>query len=99
MGRPVLFRMMMHAKEMPEKKGGESFHKARGRGSIQLKCEEDFKEDAPVQTAMRFKLSVGHAPWRPGRLDFAQASVGGLPAFRSVWDLRTFADATTETFT
>merc|ERR1712183_42901 len=71
LGRPVPFRLMVQPKEMF--KGGDSFAKARGFGSIQLKCEDALMEDTLLRhTALTFRFAVGQVPWRGDvRHDFA----------------------------
>jgi len=46
-GHPsVTFKMMIYPKVSSENKGGASFKKAKGKGSIQLKCEAELEEAA-----------------------------------------------------
>merc|ERR550525_80121 len=61
LGRPVPFRLMVQPKSTSGAKGGESFEKARGLGSIQLKCEEALTEHAAGSTVVTFRLAVGSA--------------------------------------
>jgi len=100
MGRPIPFRLMVQPKDVSHGKGGESFAKARGFGSIQLKCEEAFMEHVAGPTVLAFRLAVGTATWRgPVRHDFAAASAMGLPVGRHIWNFRTAVDSVSQTVT
>merc|ERR1719210_2844748 len=96
MGHPVPFRMMMQPKRMSEVKGGQSFSKARGWGSIQLKCEEDLVGSL---TALAFKFAVGGASWRgPVKHDFACKSTASLLTGQHEWNFRSAVDTSSQTF-
>jgi len=98
LGKLVPFRLMVQPKE--KFKGGDNFAKARGLGSIQLKCEDTLMEEALQRTALTFRLAVGQMPWRAHvRHDFAGASAAGLPAGQQEWNFRKAADPSSQTIT
>merc|ERR1719203_1856435 len=94
MGAAVQFRLMVYAKRRSQKKGGDNFGKARGSGSIHLKCEANHLEEHPRQSLLAFRIAVGSEPWRgPVTHDFALESVAGLPAIQQYWNPRTAASS------
>merc|ERR550525_399894 len=100
LGRPVPFRLMVQPKTTSAARGRESFAKAHGMGSIQLKCEEALAQDSVETSVVAFSLAVGSASWRgPIRHDFAGASAAGLPAETRAWNFRTAVDSESHTIT
>lgn len=83
---PAAFRIMLHSKSVSCTKGGCSFRKARGWGSVQLKCEaEVLSGPAPVS----FRVQIGDQPARgPVCHDFAQSAVASFPKGQEQWDFR-----------
>lgn len=93
-GGHMLFRMMVQPADTPHGRGSVSFDRSHGRGSIQLKCEGSFEENATSSFIVKFKLSVGRKAWRgPVIHDFAQASVANLPSACCDWNFRSAVDA------
>merc|ERR1712183_23663 len=82
---------------MSEVKGRQSFSKAHGCGTIQLKCVEAL---VGSQTTLAFKLAVGRSSWQgPVKHDFACTSTAGLPTGSHEWNFRSAVDASSQTFT
>merc|ERR1719491_1158283 len=70
-GRPVPFKIILQAKKKSQSRGGETFCRARGVGSVQLKCEAS-SDDLPAHTMLSFRVAVGQDAWRgPVTHDFA----------------------------
>lgn len=95
MGRPVPFKVMLTPKEVTNRKGGQSFKRSRGVGSIQLKCEsvEDFTEVVSV------KFSVGRSLARgPVVHDFSQTGVCSLKSDQENWDFTKAVDRVSQSF-
>lgn len=93
----VPFRIMVQAKRKSHKKGGDSFGKARGVGSIHLKCEA-LVEEIFRQATFELMISVGGTLWRgPVRHNFARDSVAGLPPCQQNWNLRSAVVAASQT--
>jgi len=95
---PGSFRMMLLPKVVDERKGGASFKRAKGRGLVQVKCEENLLAD-PGSSVLVLRLSVrgggGAEPEGPGtrepargpvRHDFAERGICGLPKEEEEWD-------------
>lgn len=98
MVRPIPFRMMLLPREVTDKKGGHCFKKARGAGSVQLKCEADL-EDSAFDTTLTFRVSAGGEKQRgPVTHDFARTGVCSLPTKEQLWHFSDFIDATSQTF-
>lgn len=53
---PGDFRMMLLPKAVDDRKGGASFRRAKGRGLVQVKCEENL--DDPRDSKLSLRLSV-----------------------------------------
>merc|ERR1719210_698683 len=77
-GEPVQFKMIMRPKVMSDEKGGGSFKKARGRGTIKLRCLNDV--DTSVRPVVNFRIAVGSGdpakqakPRGPVRHDFSES--------------------------
>jgi len=100
LGRPVPFRLMLQPKSTSGAKGAESFARARGLASVQLKCEESLKADAAGTSVVAFRVAAGPLSWRgPVRHDFAGTSAASLPSNQRMWDLRTATDSESRTVT
>jgi hypothetical protein len=99
MERPMPFRMMLLPREVTDKKGGHCFKKARGTGSVQLKCEADL-EDSGLNATVAFKISAGGEMQQrgPAMHDFAQAGVCGLPKKEQLWHFNDGIDTSSQTF-
>lgn len=57
---PGTFRMMLYPKVVSDRKGGASFKKAKGRGSVHLKCESPDGEVHHGTIGFMFLVSRGH---------------------------------------
>lgn len=102
---PLPFKMTVTPKVVSDGKGGASFRKAKGKASIQLKCEaprEDM-ESYPI----RFYLSAFSGrqedprtlPERgPVTCNFAQSGICGLPKDCEIWDFPEAVDQASQTF-
>merc|ERR1712048_1490430 len=85
----VTCRLMIQPSFVGERKGQGGFKKAKGKGSIQLKCESNTSIDVPH---LSFSLTIGtNGSWQPPRgpvnLSFANSSVCSLPRDEE-WDFR-----------
>uniref|UniRef100_A0A7S4QUA4 Uncharacterized protein n=1 Tax=Alexandrium monilatum TaxID=311494 RepID=A0A7S4QUA4_9DINO len=95
--RPVPFKMMMCPKTVSDRRGGHCFKKAKGVGSIQLKCEAGGNL---LPRRLTFRLSVGQEPPRgPVVHDFVQEGVAQLPEEQRQWDLARAVDGAQQTLT
>merc|ERR1712151_531709 len=63
----VPFRIIMHPKSVKGDLGGACFKKARGLGTLQLKCEEDLCDTV---SNMVFRFTVGRGDRRQGPCRF-----------------------------
>jgi len=97
------FKMTVYPQAVSEGKGGASFKKAGGKGSIQLKCEGEDQQINPIT----FKLSIGsgrrenpllEASRGPVTCDFAVKGTVGLPKADEVWDFPAVVDRQSQTF-
>jgi len=88
---PLVFTLMMFPKQ-GEGKGGNSFRKSRGIGTLQLKCEAPRNPNDPENPleshAFKVWFVVGKDRRGPIIHDFAQSgSICGLPkGFSQEWD-------------
>mmetsp|Transcript_27692 Transcript_27692/g.54356 ORF Transcript_27692/g.54356 Transcript_27692/m.54356 type:complete len:292 (+) Transcript_27692:44-919(+) len=98
-GQPMPFRMMLVPAAVCRRRGGHCFKRARGRGSVQLKCETNhFQED--VNTKITFTLCVGPGPLRgPHEHDLRHAMLCGLPRDQAHWNFDEAEDVLSHTFT
>lgn len=98
------FKMVMRPKRVEDSRGGASFKKARGKGSVQLKLVNKLEEAAHL--SVMFRLAVGNPiswkrrerPRGPVRHDFFEKPICGLPEGRDEWDFRKAVDDATQTF-
>merc|ERR1740139_242366 len=81
--REVQFKMVIRPKAVNEQRGGASFKKAKGKGSVWLRCLDEVDRDMnPVVT---FRIAVGarqqhrEEPRGPVRHDFSDRAICGLP--------------------
>lgn len=100
-GHPsVTFKMMIYPKVSSENKGGASFKKAKGKGSIQLKCEAELEEASGNVT---FQISIGsgavvQGPRGPVQHNFASSPACGLPPKQEEWDFNEVVEQESMTF-
>jgi len=97
----VPFKMMIHPKVASTAKGGASFKKARGRGYIEVVCEESLADDCP-EVGLRIIVGSGDARLPTRAIishRFAERAVASLPRGQAEWDFRAAVDRETGTFT
>jgi hypothetical protein len=96
------FRMMLQPKVSSENKGGSSFRKAQGKGSLQLKCESKVQDSAAAR--FRFNFVIGsskkrlEAPRGPISHDFSTGGIVGLRKGEDEWDFSRSVDNKSDTF-
>lgn len=102
-GGPLRFKVMLCPKATAEGRGG--FRKAKGRGSVKLKCEEE--PPADTKAIVSFQISVGGggsdgklemASRGPVTHDFAQMGVAGLKPGQDDWNFKKTVDEATSSF-
>eukprot|EP00929_Paragymnodinium_shiwhaense_P101542 TRINITY_DN646_c0_g2_i1.p1 TRINITY_DN646_c0_g2~~TRINITY_DN646_c0_g2_i1.p1 ORF type:complete len:310 (-),score=52.13 TRINITY_DN646_c0_g2_i1:305-1234(-) len=91
----VPFKVILTPKEVTLRKGGQSFKRSRGMGSIQLKCESagDFAEMAQVKFSVGRSLSRG-----PVLHDFGQSGVCSLKSEIDTWNFTQAVDEASQSF-
>merc|ERR1712217_419925 len=90
--------------KVEDARGGASFKKAKGKGSVQLKLVSDNDESARL--SLTFRLSVGNPnagkkrerPRGLVRHNFNERPICGLPKGRDQWDFKKAVDEITHTF-
>jgi len=103
-GGPVKFKMILKPRAVHDAKGGASFKKAQGWGSIDLKCLCDVKD--LTYPTVSFRLGVGNHSnpkkqqrYRgPVRHDFRERPICGLKGREVWWDFQRSVDKQTHTF-
>jgi hypothetical protein len=100
---PGTFRLMLHPKAVTERKGGGSFRKAKGKGTITVKCESP--DGLIYDGAVAVKISVGNGsdddtepPRGPMQHNFAESSIFSLPCDQDEWDFDRAKNEETSTF-
>lgn len=99
-GSRAIFKLMIYAKSTTDRKGGACFKKARGRGTIQLKCQGDVLE-ASGDASFRIAIGSGvraQPPRGPIAHNFASNAVRGLLEEEEEWDFATVIDDESLTF-
>eukprot|EP00747_Dinoflagellata_sp_TGD_P072269 gnl/TRDRNA2_/TRDRNA2_157408_c4_seq5.p1 gnl/TRDRNA2_/TRDRNA2_157408_c4~~gnl/TRDRNA2_/TRDRNA2_157408_c4_seq5.p1 ORF type:complete len:274 (-),score=42.22 gnl/TRDRNA2_/TRDRNA2_157408_c4_seq5:136-876(-) len=102
---PVQFKMVMRPKASSDGKGGSSFKKSGGRGTLELRCLS--KVDTGSGLTVKFRVAIGsgsdlstqEAFRGPVRHDFAEKPICGLPEGQEEWDFARAVDQETQTFT
>eukprot|EP00811_Abedinium_folium_P006272 NODE_15773_length_1031_cov_4.138274.p1 GENE.NODE_15773_length_1031_cov_4.138274~~NODE_15773_length_1031_cov_4.138274.p1 ORF type:complete len:249 (+),score=45.53 NODE_15773_length_1031_cov_4.138274:128-874(+) len=84
---PKSFKLTVYPKPVSNQRRGAGFKKAKGRGMVALKCEEELHPSVPV---LRFRISVGSGdklqpPRGPVAHDFSKQNCGGLPRDEEEW--------------
>lgn len=69
----VACKMMLYAKTVMDRKGGQSFKQSGGQGTLQLKCEHDLTDSMENIVELRFSLGTNGAS-REVKHDFAQSA-------------------------
>lgn len=113
-GLQVNFKVMIYPKMMHDQRGGSSFKKAKGKGTITLKCEAELPQGTPP-LKFRFAIAqglnahksedpdqddlVGLQDYRgPVRHNFADGAMCGLPKDLEEWDFNAVVDHDSQTF-
>lgn len=109
-GAHAAFKMMIRPKIVSDTKGGASFKKARGRGGVELKCEETL-QNVGGASIVSFELSVGgrRSAAPEGCADQANVCLGGGPVshdfsesplckIEELWDFVLKTDQGSQTF-
>jgi len=88
------FKVFLHPKEVINSKRGGGFKKAKGKGSIVLKCEaEDARPYPKLQITFRVGRGARLQPVRSeARHDFSEQSCCCLPEAEKEWDFRSFVE-------
>jgi len=99
-GRTLPFKMMIYPKQIPEQRGGASFKKSKGRGSITIKCEADVHHGT---TPLTFRIYTGQGvnkqiPRGPVEHDFSASAICTLPRSIEEWDFQEVADRASTIF-
>jgi hypothetical protein len=91
--------MIIYPKNVLECRGGPSFKKAKGFGSVQLKCEAEPSEG---HGNLKFRLSIGSGPKaepsRENEHDFSGSAVCGLKKGQEEWDFNEAVEEDSQTF-
>uniref|UniRef100_A0A7S0FRD3 Uncharacterized protein n=1 Tax=Pyrodinium bahamense TaxID=73915 RepID=A0A7S0FRD3_9DINO len=101
-GCPMEFKMVIHPKKVEDTRGGASFKKAQGRGTVQLRMLTG--ADSSSNAVVTFRIAVGSAtskqqhPRGPVRHDFSERPICGLPEGKDEWDFQKSVDKATQTF-
>lgn len=100
----VNFKILIRPKVISSVRGGASFKKAKGKGSVELRCLDEVT--AAMNPVVTFRISVGSGtdparqepPRGPVRHDFTKKAICGLPAGEEEWDFSKAVDEATQTF-
>eukprot|EP00928_Gymnodinium_smaydae_P040341 TRINITY_DN27368_c0_g1_i2.p1 TRINITY_DN27368_c0_g1~~TRINITY_DN27368_c0_g1_i2.p1 ORF type:complete len:597 (+),score=119.28 TRINITY_DN27368_c0_g1_i2:46-1791(+) len=92
------FRLVLCPKLNPDSKGGASFKKASGWGSVQLKCEASSGIATFLLSVSDGRPDYRRQPRGPVTHNFAMQSTCGLPKEQEQWDFNKVVDEATQTF-
>merc|ERR1712151_454139 len=103
---PGTFRMMLYPTAVSERKGGASFKKAKGKGSVHVKCESPLGEvyDGNVTLTMLVCGSQDDASQQEENArglfkhNFADNGICSLPKEQEEWDFGKATDEETQNF-
>jgi len=87
----VTCKMMIYAKTMADRRGGQSFKLSGGQGSLQLKCEQDLDSRGIVD--LRFSVGANGAS-RQVQHDFSESAA----CTSQDWDFSKLVDKKAQTF-
>lgn len=103
---PGTFRMMLYPTAVSERKGGASFKKAKGKGSVHVKCESPLGEvydkavtltilvcNAQEDASLQEETARG-----PVKHNFAESGICSLPKDQEEWDFGKATDEDTQNF-
>lgn len=100
-GKEIQFKMCLRPTITSESRGGASFRKAKGKGTIDLRCLNEI--DPANSCYMTFRVAVGKGSdaYRVSstvRHDFSQKAICPLPESEDEWDFKTVLDEDSQTF-
>jgi len=97
----VTFRLIIAPSLPTSNRGGGSFQKSKGWGTVQVKCEAALP-DAIAEMTYRVWLGSGdktQAPRGPNQHNFAQNAISELPRSNDQWNFSAAVDEKTNSFT
>jgi len=106
-GVPGTFRMMLYPTAVSERKGGASFKKAKGKGSVHIKCESPLGEVYGGAVTLTILVcspneedddSEEEAARGPLKHNFAESGICSLPKDQEEWDFGKATDEDTQNF-
>ena len=99
-GKEIQFKMCLRPSLTSESRGGASFRKAKGKGTVDLRC---LNEISPTRScAVTFRVAIGkgsesHKVSKTMKHDFSQKPICQLEG-EEEWDFKTVTDEETQTF-
>jgi hypothetical protein len=96
----VTFKMIIYPSVKFEGKGGASFKNAQGKGRVTIKCEGDILGgQAPICFGIALgSCGVQSTKMQYGMHNFGQSAICSLSGSEAEWDLSSFVDRSSETF-
>jgi len=91
----VPFRILLTATYVHHKRHGQSFKTARGRGKLQLKCEDGNPSDDMPPLSFSFQVGSDCRKRGPVIHNFAHNPIGGLLQGEDEWDFASAAEPET----
>lgn len=100
-GKEIQFKMCLRPTVTSESRGGASFRKAKGKGTVDLRCLNEI--DPANSCYMTFRVAVGKGSdaYRVSstvRHDFSEKAICPLPDTEDEWDFKTVTDEDSQTF-
>jgi len=103
-GGQVQFKMVMRPIAVSEGRGGASFKRAKGKGTVELRCLSEVSPS--MKPVVIFQIAVGSSiskakqfpPRGPVKHDFTQKPIVGLPEGSEQWEFGKAVDEATQTF-
>merc|ERR1719215_1607199 len=100
--RPVQFKMVIRPKTVSDQRGGASFKKAKGVGSVLVRCLDQIDADMNPQVTFRIAVSTStHAKGEargPVKHNFSDKTTAGLPEELAEWPFEEFVNKELGTF-
>ena len=99
-GKEIQFKMCLRPSLTSESRGGASFRKAKGKGTVDLRCLSEI--DPRRSCAMIFRVAIGkgsesHKVSQTMKHDFSQKPICQLEG-EDEWDFKSVTDDDTQTF-
>jgi len=99
--RDVQFKVVIRPKAIHESRGGNSFKKAKGRGTVELRCLE--KLDSSLSPVVMFRIGASQDGASGNfrgevRHDFSERSICGLPKDEEEWNFTEFVNEQLQSF-